>query len=70
MTPVDRQVERADIRVTVEDLTTGEIKTVEIKDDYVIFAAGSCHVEHIQAFSSGTHLLTVKGRRAPLGRRG
>lgn len=55
--------DRADIRVTVEDLATGDTETVEIKDDYVILAAGSCHVAHIQTFGSGTHILTVKGRR-------
>jgi hypothetical protein len=53
----------ADIRVTVEDLATGEVETVELKDDYMILAAGSCHVHHIQAHANGTHVLTVKGRR-------
>lgn len=52
-----------DIRVTVEDLATGETETVEVKDDYVILAAGSCDVAHVQAFANGTHILTVKGRR-------
>jgi hypothetical protein len=51
------------IRVTVEDLATGETETVEIMDDYVILAAGSCHVDHVQAYANGTHILTVKGRR-------
>jgi glycerol-3-phosphate dehydrogenase len=53
----------ADIRVTVEDLATGETQTVEIKDDYVILAAGSCYVDHVQAYGTGTHILTVKGRK-------
>jgi hypothetical protein len=53
----------ADIRVSIEDLATGEIETVEVKDDYLIIAAGSCHVAHVQAHGNGTHVLTVKGRR-------
>jgi len=53
----------ADICVTVEDLATGEKEVVEVKDDYLILAAGSCHVEHVQTYANGTHILTVKGRR-------
>lgn len=52
----------ADIRVTVEDLATGETETVEIKDDYVILAAGSCYIHHVQSYANGTHILTIKGR--------
>lgn len=52
-----------DIRVTVEDLATGEKETVEVKDDYLILVSGSCHVAHVQAHRNGTHVLTVKGRR-------
>lgn len=51
------------IRVTVTDLETGESDTVEIMDDYVLTTAGSCYLEHCQAFSKGTHILTIKGRR-------
>lgn len=51
------------IRVTVEDLATGGKETVEVCDDYLILAAGSCNVEHVQAYRNGTHILTVKGRR-------
>ncbi len=50
------------IRVTVEDLATGESESQEIHDDYVIVCAGSCHVAHVNAFGNGTHVLTVKGR--------
>lgn len=51
------------IRVTVEDLATGEAETQTIYDDYVIVVAGSCHVAHVNAFANGTHVLTVKGRK-------
>jgi hypothetical protein len=51
------------IRVTVEDLATGETETIEVRDDYVILAAGTCHVAHVQAYANGTHILTIKGRR-------
>lgn len=51
------------IRVTVTDLATGEQESQEIRDDYVVVCAGSCHVAHTQVFpSSGTHQLTIKGR--------
>lgn len=51
------------IRVTVHDLVDGTEQSTEIEDDYVIICAGSCHVEHINAFATGTHVLTVKGRK-------
>lgn len=52
------------IRVTVEDLATGEIgEHAEIRDDYIVVCAGSCHVAHIQVYpTKGTHVLTIKGR--------
>lgn len=50
------------IRVTVEDLETGEVQTQEIDDDYVLITAGSCHVAHTNVYSSGTHVITIKGR--------
>jgi hypothetical protein len=49
------------IRVTAEDLETGEKETQEITDDYVIITAGSCYVDGIQTYpGTGTHVLTVK----------
>lgn len=51
------------IRVTVEDLATGESESQEIRDDYVIVCAGTCHVAHVNDYpTKGTHVLTVKGR--------
>lgn len=51
------------IRVTVADLLTGETKSHEIRDDYVVVCAGSCHVAHAQVYpAKGTHVLTIKGR--------
>ena len=51
------------IRVTVEDLLTGEKESQEIRDDYIVVCAGSCHVAHTQAYpTKGTHVLTIKGR--------
>jgi hypothetical protein len=55
------------IRVTVEDLLTGETESQEIHDDYTIVTAGSCHVAHINAFANGTHVLTIKGRGGARG---
>jgi hypothetical protein len=52
------------IRVTVEDLATGETETTEVCDDYVLLTAGSCYVDGIQTYpTKGTHVLTIKGRR-------
>jgi hypothetical protein len=51
------------IRVTVEDLKTGDTDSVVIRDDYVCICAGSCYVAHTQAWGkSATHQLTIKGR--------
>lgn len=51
------------IRVTVEDLATGESESQEIHDDYVIVCAGTCHVAHVSDYPmKGTQVLTIKGR--------
>ncbi len=49
--------------MTVTDPETGDTETVEITDDYVITCAGSCYVDHVQAYANGTHVITVKGRK-------
>lgn len=52
------------IRVTVEDLLTGDKQSVEIADDYVLICAGSAYVDSTQMYpTKGTHVLTVKGRK-------
>lgn len=48
------------VRVTTTDLETDDSESVELKNDYVITVAGSCHVSHIQAYANGTHVITVK----------
>ncbi len=56
------------IRVTVEDLATGEKESQEIVDDYIVVCAGSCHVAHTQTYPmKGTHVLTIKGRGGDRG---
>ena len=53
------------IRVTIEDLQTGEKESVEIADDYVLVCAGTCEVTNTQVYPTrGTHVLTVKGRKS------
>lgn len=55
---------KAGIRVTVEDLITGETQSREIRDDYVLVVAGSCYVEKTMAYpGTGTHVVTIKGRK-------
>lgn len=50
------------LRVTVEDLESGETQTTEIPaGDYVILTTDPCHLHHINAHANGTVMLTVKG---------
>lgn len=59
------------IKVTVEDLETGETESTMIKNDYIVIAAGTCYVSHTQVFpKSGTHQLTIKGRAGASGEAG
>ena len=52
------------IRVTVEDLATGETDSAEVTDDYIVICEGSCYVAHTNTYpQKGTHVLTIKGRR-------
>ena len=51
------------VKVTVEDLETGEIQSLEIMDDYIIVVAGECYVSGTQVYANGTHQLTIKGRK-------
>lgn len=55
------------LRVTVEDLLTGEVETKEVpNNDYLILTVGNCWVDGIQTHRHGeTHVLTVKGRAKP-----
>lgn len=49
------------IRVTVEDIDTGETEIREIKDDYILVCAGRYHLTHTNLYPrSGTVQLTVK----------
>jgi hypothetical protein len=54
------------LTVTVVDNETGETQTSEVPDhDYMLIVAGSCYLSNIQAYgTSGTHVLTIKGRRS------
>ncbi len=54
------------IRVTVEDLETGETESREIMNDYIIVTAGECYVSSTQSWKNGTHQLIIKGRNKAL----
>lgn len=55
---------KGDIRVTVEDLITGETQSREIRDDYVLVVAGQCYVDKTMTYpGTGTHVVTIKGRQ-------
>jgi hypothetical protein len=52
------------VKVTVEDLETGEKESTEIMDDYILVCVGTCYVAHTQAYpTKGTHVITIKGRK-------
>ena len=52
------------IRVTVEDLSTGETQTRVVWDDYFLLTAGSAYLSSYDAYpTSGTVILRVKGVR-------
>jgi len=49
------------IRVTVEDLLTGDSEACEIGDDYILITAGRVEMTGVQAYpTKGTHVLTIK----------
>jgi hypothetical protein len=52
------------IRVTVEDLETGETESKVVWNDYVIVTAGDHYVDGIVRHANGTTQLTIK-REAP-----
>lgn len=55
------------ITVTVTDSATGESETREMpENDYFLLCTGACHEASIQVYpKTGTHVLTIKGRRGP-----
>lgn len=48
------------IRVTAEDLETGESSSIMFDDTYVLTTAGRCYLAHEQRFANGTTILTIK----------
>lgn len=49
------------IRVTVEDLQTGDKESADIENDYVVTVAGDAYVANTQVYKNGTHVITIKG---------
>ena len=57
------------VRVTVEDLATGETKSAVICNDYVLVTVGTCYQASIQTWpKTGTHAITIKGVRGAYDR--
>jgi hypothetical protein len=48
------------IRVTVEDLEADTKDVVEIENDYLLLAVGTCYVDGFQTYTNGTHVVTIK----------
>lgn len=54
---------KAVLRITVEDLETGEKESRELPaGDYFMLTTEPAYVDGIQAFKNGTHVVTIKGR--------
>lgn len=51
------------VRVTVEDLDSGDSGSVEVQDDFILVTVGDCYVAHEQVHANGTVQLTIKGRK-------
>lgn len=52
------------IRVTVEDLESGESQSKEIENDYILVCAGNYYLAHANEYPrSGTVQLTIKKDR-------
>jgi len=55
------------LRVTVTDVEIGDTDTVEVPEgDYLLVCHEPCHLHHTNAYANGTHVLTIKGRKAGL----
>jgi len=50
-------------RVTCEDLETGESEITVLKDDWLIICDGKYELAHVNQFSNGTAVITVKPTR-------
>lgn len=48
------------IRVTAEDLDTGEKNVREITDDVIVVTAGRHYVATVQKYGNGTQVWTIK----------
>ncbi len=62
--PLSADHPRAALRVTVEDLVTGErSEEIVLQGDYVMVTAAPCYVSTTMIYKGGqTHVITVKGR--------
>jgi hypothetical protein len=53
--------------VTVVDVETGDSETREVPEgDYLLICHRPCYEHGVQAYANGTHVLTIKGRKAGL----
>ena len=54
------------LTVTVRDNETGAEATKQVSDhDYMLIVTGDCYLANSQVYPlKGTHVLTIKGRRA------
>lgn len=51
-------------RVTVDDLETGEKRSMEVAEgDYVFIPFGECYLNHVQRSANGTVQMSVKNHR-------
>ncbi len=61
--PVLPALEPKGAKVQVTDLADNSIEEVIIPPgDYLLICTTPCYESYVQAFSSGTHQITIKGR--------
>jgi len=59
----DRRTSQAVVRISIEDLETGETQTHDLPSgDYFLLTTTPAYVDSLQTYQTGTHVITVKGR--------
>lgn len=52
------------VRVTEADMSETEMRFVP-PGEYALIAVEPCHIDGIQSYANGTHVVTIKGRTRP-----
>lgn len=63
METTPRSEPEAGIRIDITDLATGQTESRVIWNDFTIVCAGDRYLDNVQAYGTGTQVLTVKRRK-------